>query len=282
VYHQSCSVNFRTRREIPFKYRQRHDETNKTKSGRPENEILAEAFAKVCSYVEENEDEQHTITDLTSLMNQYLEHTKENAYNPRYLKPKLREYFDESIFISEKHGQKDIVVLRKSLSSIIRKHYEYQHNAVDETEKMRIIETAAKLIKTDIKLKTIGLGNKECHPASTDLELEESMKYLPSSLKLLCSKIFFAYGELKIAAIGKSIIQACIPRVIITLIQLGLPFFVYTHFRSQFHFDVLSHLGFGSSYQEIRKFMRNASFATDGHDTLQYLQSINLYFGKLL
>ncbi|KAJ8890708.1 hypothetical protein PR048_010217 [Dryococelus australis] len=156
-------------------------------------------------------------------MNYYLQNAEENAYTtPCYLKSKLIEHFGESILISEKHGQNDIVIVRESVSSIIRTHYLYQQSKDIETEKIRLIETAAKLIKSDIKDKVIGLRNKEFYPVAADLEIQECLEYLPSRLVLLCSKIFFVCNALKIAADGQCIIQSCTPRTVIASLQLGL------------------------------------------------------------
>ncbi|KAJ8866992.1 hypothetical protein PR048_032854 [Dryococelus australis] len=69
VHHQTCSVNFRTRKYIPYQYREESDQIKKTKLGRPENETLSQALAKVCSYIEENEDEQHIASIIANDIN---------------------------------------------------------------------------------------------------------------------------------------------------------------------------------------------------------------------
>ena len=70
VYHRSCSVNFRTGRQIPVQYSGKE----KNKSGRPENVNQRNAFLLTCNYFENN-DEQLSLSDLISKMNEFLKET---------------------------------------------------------------------------------------------------------------------------------------------------------------------------------------------------------------
>ena len=88
--------------------------------------------------------------------------------------------------------------------------------------------------------------------------------YLPESLRLLCSKLFVGTKtekkELRIAAIGQSIIQAIRPRAIIAPMQIGLGIQMHHHFQSKYLIDSLNALGYSSSYEEVLRFERNASY----------------------
>lgn len=44
------------------------------------------------------------------------------------MKQKLIDHFGDSIIISEEHGKGDIVVLRKSIDSILKNHYQSQYS----------------------------------------------------------------------------------------------------------------------------------------------------------
>lgn len=221
VYHHSCSTNFRIGKGIPYQYRRKDDSHKKLKAGRPENELVTEAFFRVCSYLEENEDEQLTVSDLTSKMESFLEGSSNTAYAQRYMKQKLIQHFGDSIFICEQQGKHDIVVLRESVNFILRNHYGRQCSVDENIEKMRIIETAARLIKSDIK--TTIVSNKECYPSAQDINIQQCLEYLPPTLKLLCSNLFTANdAEMKTASIGQCIMQACRPRAITAPLQLSL------------------------------------------------------------
>jgi len=71
-------VNFRTGKNIP----KVHEKSHKKKSGRSQDQQKLEAFLKVVTFLEENDDEQTTITDLIDMMNQHLENTDSTVYTP--------------------------------------------------------------------------------------------------------------------------------------------------------------------------------------------------------
>lgn len=151
VYHQSCNVNFRTMRNIP-----RHftsvESTKRRKSGRPKDSDQDEAFERVCVFLEENDEEQLTISDLVAKMEEYLQGSKSMAYGNQYLKEKLIIRYGNSIFVTEgRTGVKSIVTFRQKTCNILREYYNSPREDDEEAQKRAIILTAAKLIKTDIK-----------------------------------------------------------------------------------------------------------------------------------
>ena len=57
VYHQTCNVNFRTKRQIPRVYEGNEPPVvKKRKAGRPKDEEKLEAFVKDTKFLEENGD----------------------------------------------------------------------------------------------------------------------------------------------------------------------------------------------------------------------------------
>ena len=66
-YITTCSVNFRTRKQIPAAYKtDTEEESKKVKVGRPQHERTA-AFLEVEKYIEENDDKRITMKDLIDL-----------------------------------------------------------------------------------------------------------------------------------------------------------------------------------------------------------------------
>ena len=62
VNHQTCNVNFRTKRPLPRVYEANElPAVKKRKVGRPKVEEKLEAFGKVTKFLEENNDEQITV-----------------------------------------------------------------------------------------------------------------------------------------------------------------------------------------------------------------------------
>ena len=60
----------------------------------------------------------------------------------------------------------------------------------------------------------------------------------------------------KIAAIGRSIMQATFPRTLIMPLQIGLAVHLHDHFASKYFIDTLYQLGFCKSNKEVRLYER--------------------------
>lgn len=118
---------------------------------------------------------------------------------------------------------------------------------------MRIIKTAAKLIRDDIKSV---MTSHELYPDM--MSEEENVNFLPESLRLLLEALFVGKNvRTKTASIGQAVIQAARPQVLLALLQIGLGIQVHHHFASRFLIDSFHKLGFSCSYQEVQRFERN-------------------------
>jgi len=75
VYHQQCSVNFRTGKQVPQQYcsASTSDASKRPRLqvGRPIYSTKTVAFLKVAKYLEENDEEQITVNDLCEKMQEY-------------------------------------------------------------------------------------------------------------------------------------------------------------------------------------------------------------------
>ena len=69
-----------------------------------------------------------------------------SAYSAKYMKTKLKEYFGDRIIIAEINGKADVVTFLTTASTILQEYHKQRKDGLDtESEKMCIIETAAKL-----------------------------------------------------------------------------------------------------------------------------------------
>ena len=76
------------------------------------------------------------------------------------------------------------------------------------------------MIKDDIKLVSTSHCN---YPGTDELGSEESINFLPASLRVLLSDLIIVKDEqTKIASIGQAIMQAARPRVLLAPLQIGL------------------------------------------------------------
>ena len=170
--HQSCSVNFRTSKNIP----QVGNEKGK-KCGRPVNMAQEFAFQEIAKFLIENDDEQITLKDLVDKM---VELCGELSYTSTHMKKRLLEHFGSSIVITELNGKQNVITFRNTASSIL--HSFYQKSSSDsDAYKIEIIKTAAQLLLTDIK---DFKATKLPHPDYADLmSTQANIDYIPDSLK---------------------------------------------------------------------------------------------------
>ena len=85
VYHQSCNVNFRTKREMPKQFKS-VDFAKRRPIGRPKDCDQEEVFEKVCTFLKENDQEQLTTSDLVAKIGEYLSDCKSVVYGNQYPK----------------------------------------------------------------------------------------------------------------------------------------------------------------------------------------------------
>ncbi|KAG7164298.1 hypothetical protein Hamer_G003454 [Homarus americanus] len=125
IYHRSCSGNLRSGLSIPLQF-QNVPEAKRRKSGRPKNEDEEQAFMNVCSYLENNDEEQLTISHLREKMKEFLTNTDSEPYGNQYLKGQLKEQYGDNVHFAEGEGLYDIVTMREKRSQILRPYFNIQ------------------------------------------------------------------------------------------------------------------------------------------------------------
>ena len=92
------------------------------KSRRPRNTIQIEAYLKVGAYLQENDDEQTSISDFIVKMKQYLGDSGYTPYHFTYMKDQLQQHYGNKIVVTERDGKTTIVTLRSAEST---KHIQF-------------------------------------------------------------------------------------------------------------------------------------------------------------
>jgi hypothetical protein len=263
VYHNMCSINFRTGKQTP-KIFQKSTEQRASKckkiggSGRPKNSQTYEAFQAVTEYLEINDDEQVTISDLIDKMKEFLTNTDIEPYSFPHMKSELKRHFQDRIVITEINGKQNVVTLTTTASKILH-NFHQQTQQKEGDEKNQIIEAAAKLIKQDIREMS---QTRDTYPSTEDLSTETAKQFLPPSLLLLLMTLFCGKdSRSKIPSIGQAIMQATRPRILLAPLLIGLGVQMHHHFQSKFLVDSLHQHGFSCSYSEVKMFERSASVA---------------------
>ena len=213
VYHNQCSVNFRTGKDVPCQYNSDHQTKKQKQAGRPQSVSRIDAFLKVVKYLEENDEEQFTVNDLCDKMNDFLKSSDDEAYSAVYMKDKLNDHFGDKVVMTTIKSKANIVTLRKTAASIINEFYCTPKQTDFEAEKAKIVSTAAQLIKSEIKNFEIATNIYPCGDEVSSTE--DALKYVPNLLEQFLRSLFVGKDiDLKVAAIAQAMIQATRPRAI--------------------------------------------------------------------
>lgn len=133
-------------------------------------------------------------------------------YGNKYLRSKLFEHYEDSLFVAEGEGLPDIVTFRHKTGRILRDYFNMPNKEDEEAHKKVIIETAAKFIKSDIK--TSITCSKDKHPKSAEMQLESALKYIPSSLHFMLNIFWLERTSLvKKQVLGKQLFKLCVQGV---------------------------------------------------------------------
>jgi YesN/AraC family two-component response regulator len=123
--------------------------TNSIKSHRrPTNDDQAEALKAVVEYIENNENDSLTISDLVKKI---FKICGDQCYYAKHMKRKTEEHFGESVIISSIDGKNNIVALRESVYSIVHTFYKTSVELSDEETSVELPDEERKreIIESD-------------------------------------------------------------------------------------------------------------------------------------
>ena len=189
VYHRMCSSNFRTKKSIPTFHQTQMNSAKKVKlGGRPQDQEKMDAFLEAVKYLEQNDEEQITVSDSVKCMEDSLIESDQSAYSNKYMKKRLLEHYGDKIIINEINSKPNVVTFRSKAEDVLHDFYQQHKTSFDPgDEKNRLVETAAKLIRDDIK--SIELSNS-AYPSCEELASEDAcIDFLPETLRLLLEKL---------------------------------------------------------------------------------------------
>ena len=93
----------------------------------------------------------------------------------------LKEHFGDRLVITHINGKSNVVTFRNTAAAILHDFYSSQQKPDRSSEKIRLIQTASKLIMSNIKL--VETGNN-CYPSYDDFESQDKcISFLPETLK---------------------------------------------------------------------------------------------------
>jgi hypothetical protein len=236
-YHHSCLKAF---------YLQ--PTTSGQKRGYRPDSNVDEAMGLILSYLKDNANEcQFSLDDLMNLI--------EGDYRPdvRNVKSRLLKEFGDDVLIVERANKPTIVCFRNTGYKILTDAWYAEKEINPAEERMRIVRTAATIILEDIRSQVY---ETKQYPASNNF-FKDIDTMVPPTLKIFLEDVILKNKKgslekwiIKCTALSHSIISAVRPRSFISPLQLGVGAFLYKKFGSRYLLDILSALGFSSSYSE--------------------------------
>jgi hypothetical protein len=243
IYHANCRIRFKTGLE---------EVSGVTKVGGQIESEKMEAFKKLCEYVDGvAENRLYTLVELHGIMKQFAmagHGVEGGTYSEKHMLRLLKDRYGDDLTCADESGRKTVLCFKDTTKYIINEEW-YRNRKEDlSSDSERIVQTAARLIATQIRAMTDNLAE---YPSTADMS-SASNNFVPSLLQLFLSTLITC--ELKQTAVGQCIVQAARPRSIIAPLLLGLGVSVHQEFRSSSLVTQLSRLGFCVSNDEVRRF----------------------------
>ena len=173
-YHTSCIITFVN----PEKTFYHGENKSNGVSGRPTENEKQSHFEQLCEWMEQ-EAECYTVKELHEKMIELAD--SPTVYTTKWLKRKMIEKYDQHVFFAEMKGRPDVVCLKNVADLIVNNAWYDMREKGLKKESETIINTAAKLILSDIR--SINLEN-DIYPLENkiaDINICESL--LPESLR---------------------------------------------------------------------------------------------------
>ena len=212
VYHKLCHSHFMLNRKCPSS-----SHVSESKRGRKPDAALLEYYEMLCLWLEnEAEEELYTLHELALKMSELAD--GDDTYSTRWLKQKLIDRYEDLMYFAEIDGRPNIVCFRTTTSSIINEKWYNDRKTKVEDEAERIVETAAKIILSEIRAIEY---NMEKYPSIEDISnLDENKSIIPHCLQRFLKVL--VKSSVKQNSIGQCLLYAVRPRSIIPLIPFGL------------------------------------------------------------
>ena len=95
----------------------------------------------------------------------------------KFMKKRVMEHFGYDVIITEINGRPNVVTFRSTAASTLHKFYDLPKQQYAESEKLCTIDTAANLIKNDIKMLDT---SKDTYPSPEDIgSIEKNLEFIP-------------------------------------------------------------------------------------------------------
>ena len=259
IYHKQCHSKFMLNKNLLSPC----NDTDCKKGGRKPDVEMLEYFEMLCLWLEnEAEEELYTLEELRLKM---FEFSKGNdVYSVKWLKQKLCDKYKDTLYFADVDGKPNVLCFKNKTSSIINEKWYNDKKSKVEDEAERIVETAAKIILSEIRALETNMGQ---YPTTDDISnLEQSKSIIPHCLQKFLSVL--VKSPVKQNSIGQCLLYAVRPRSVIPPILFGLGVEMDHVIGSKWAITELNKLGFSVSYDEITRFKQNVVHSTNIEDAI--------------
>jgi len=241
VYHRACYKRF-----MKSVY-QRSDEARST--GRPQDIAMAQAFDALCDWLESScEQGLYSLDELQQQMS-----AQGTYYSSKHLKRKLVERYGDHIVFSHVGGRHNVIGFKDMVSFILSDKWYTDRKQNDGEESVKVVDAAAKLIAAQIRdLKS----TVDSYPSPHDVHVGDDLKSpVPPLLLQLMRRL--VPSKLKQESLCQSIVQSSRPRSVLMPIPFSLAVSVDHSVASKSLSQLLAHLGYCVSYDEVTRFKQS-------------------------
>ena len=244
LYHNKCRVDFFRDKKTPS------DHTGHLQVG----------FEKLCKFVEDNSECQFSISELEDIMNNTFLPLGTKGYTRRHLQSKLKDYFGAKVIITNLPGKPSVMTFHKAFSEIVHSAWYAQRNSDQQSEKQRIVTTAADIVAADIRALPC-----ECdvYPSHRCLQEDILKDTVPDTVRGLIEGIvsqpnksnpLSVSAKRKCAGIEQALMSAVRPRSYLSPLLIGLGVYLHRKYDSEILINILHSFGFCCSYEEARRY----------------------------
>lgn len=240
-----------------------------SKIGRPSDPHVSDAMQEIFDYLENNRDEcQFSLRELANVT--------ENPPSDITIRRKLEEKYGDDIVIGAVSGHPTLVCFRDTGSRLLLDSWYNKEKKEDRREeRARVVRAAAAIIREDIRSKVYETD----HYPSAENFLEGAESDIPETLNILLEGIILKNKRdsrdkymTQCISIAHSIISSTRPKSFLSCVLIALGAHLNTRYGSKHLIELLSSLGYCTSYSEATKFQLSSVLHPDTNEASKFSQ----------
>lgn len=224
--------------------------------GRRKDTPKHDAFLKLCGFLDGNEDCQFTLRELHAEMMKLSPLSE--VYDEKYFLSVLKETYGDAMFVTSLPGVPNVLCFKGKAAKVLHKSWYQEQRRTDETEeRLRIVETAAEIVRQDICAEAYDTARYPTPAEVADGGQHSVPKTVQTFIEGVVCKGKKGNKEKllrKCLALEHSLIAHTRPRSFMSPLHFGLAIMLHKFYASRYLIDVLNALGHSISYKETLDF----------------------------